>query len=205
MTCPTGCLKGPVTGCLTYKATNFNYAFTWSALAVVGITDSQELAGPPGAEHVRRKAMRIPQKVRGQMSGARLWELTITSLRCQTSLLARQNKWPQSQVVGGPVIPAYPPTREGTRGTSEAFAMQATDPTCLKPIHQNEREGESTSETVVGVSCQCPTAEGSSYQVHYLLDPEAGSPRPSCGRAGSPEAALLYPKMNPHQSSLCVS
>lgn len=102
--------------------------------------------------------------------------------------------------------PSYPPTREGTRGTSEAFAMQATDPTCLKPTHQNKREGKSTSETnIVRVLCQCPEAEGSSYQVHYLLDPEAGSPRSSCGRAGSPEAALLYPKMNPHWSSLCVS
>lgn len=68
MTCPTGCLKGPVMGCFTYKAINFNYAFTWPALAVVGITGSQELAGPPGAEHIRQKAMRIPQKVRGQMS-----------------------------------------------------------------------------------------------------------------------------------------
>lgn len=141
------------------------------------------------------------------LSGARLWELAITSLRCQTSLLAGQNKWPQSQVVGGPVIPAYPPIHEGTHGTSEAFAMQATDPTCLKPIHQKGREGKSTSETnTVGVSCQCLEAEGSSYQVHCLLDPEAGSPRPSCGRAGSPEAALFLSK---DESSpvfpLCVS
>lgn len=112
-------------------------------------------------------------------------------------------------VVSRPVILVHPPTKELTRGTSEAFVDYRIHSSPSPRLYQHRRERccfkrKKSSETNTWETCanvlrrQNKTActEGSNH-VLCLMDPEAGSPKSSCLRAGSPEAALLHPQMYP--------